>query len=271
MVEAEGQEAAATVEEGSTEPAVIEPERIVRDKDLWWFDGEDAVNYAEEAKLTAFGVTPGATRGRFEWDVVRGADKIDFENNADSMTRVNANRITVLSTDASTARGDVRVRCRWTLGGSSVTLFHEFTVFAPNEGVVVNGPNDTPWNGGFKSQYVIEVRDQFHQKLPADIEVNESWGAFVADQPVVNNWIIAPPNGAMSGPPNGPATAQFNETYGMPAGAGRVPQAVNPGDPGSTTPVMHAPQFYRAGSTTVGDGRLIKTHTTRYSRGQGRQ
>ncbi len=115
---------------------------------------------------------------------------------------------------------------------------------------------------------MIEVRDQFHRKLPRDVEVNESWGTFVADQPVVNNWLIAPPNGTMTGIP---ATAQFYETYGMPAGAGQTPQAVNPGDPGSTTPVMHAPQYYRAGSTIVGDGRLIKSHTTTYYRGQGRQ
>jgi hypothetical protein len=271
VVEAEGEEATAVAEESPPQPAVIEPVRIVRDKNLWWFDGEDAANYDEEAKLTAFGATVGATRGRFEWSVIRGADKIDFENFADSMTRVNANRITILSTDASTNRGDVKVQCKWSLGSASATLTHEFTVFAPNEGVVVNGPNDSAWSGGYKSQYVIEVRDQFHQVLPKDLEVNESWGTFVADQAVVNNWIIAPPNGTMTGPPAGPATAQFLETYGMPAGAGRVPQAVNPGTPGSATPVMHAPQFYRAGSTTVGDGRLIKTHTTRYYRGQGRQ
>ncbi len=254
------------------EPSVIEPVRIVRDKDLWWFDGEDAANYAEEAKLTAFGATPGATRGQFVWDVVRGTDKVDFQNDSDSMTRTNANRITVKSTAASASRGDVRVRCRWSLGGASATLYHDFTVYAPSAGVAVSGPNDFPFNGGFRSEYVIEVRDQFNRRLPADVEINESWGTFTADQPVVNNWFIAPPNGAMTGPPNnGPGTAQFYENYGMPAGPSLVPPAVNPGAPGSANPVMHATQYYRAGSTAVGAGRLIKTHTTQYCQGRGRQ
>ncbi|MEN6375920.1 MAG: hypothetical protein ABFD75_14225 [Smithella sp.] len=264
----ERDEIAAAREEEPSQPGVIEPVRIVRDVDLWWFDGEDAANYDEEAKLTAFGGRPGATRGRFEWDIVRGADKIDFQNASDSMVRTNANRITIWSTDASVTRGDVKVRCRWSLGGLSRTLYHEFTVYAPDEAVVVNGPNDSPWNGGYQSQYTIEARDQFHQPLPREVEVNENWETFTADQPVVVDWMIAPPNGTMTGTP---ATAQFYETYGMPAGPGRTPQAVNPGDPGAATPVMHAFQQYRAGSTTVGDGRLIKRHVTTYYRGQGRQ
>jgi hypothetical protein len=258
-------------EEAAVTPAIIEPARIVRDKNLWWFDGEDAANYDEEAKLTAFGTTRGATRGTFRWDVVRGAGKIDFENNADTMTRVNANRVGIKSTDASDAMGDVKVRCRWSHGTDSKTLFHSFTVRAPDEGVVVNGPHDAARGGGYVSQYVIEVRDQFGRRLPRDVEVNESWGRFVADLPGVSNWLIAPPNGAMTGPPNGPATAQFTETYGMPGGGGRVPASVNPGAPGSGTRVMHATQFYRAGSTTVGRGRLIETHTAQYHRGRARQ
>ncbi|MEN6488608.1 MAG: hypothetical protein ABFD66_06960, partial [Smithella sp.] len=70
---------AAAREEEPSQPGIIEPVRIVRDVDLWWFDGENAANYDEEAKLTAFGPTRGATRGIFEWDVVRGTDKIDLE------------------------------------------------------------------------------------------------------------------------------------------------------------------------------------------------
>lgn len=52
----------AAREEEPAQSAVIEPVRIVRDVDLWWFDGENAANYDEEAKLTAFGGRPGATR-----------------------------------------------------------------------------------------------------------------------------------------------------------------------------------------------------------------
>jgi len=270
-VEAETAPEPEEAQEATTAAAIIEPVTIVRDKNLWWFDGENAANYDEEAKLTAFGATPGATRGNFRWDVVRGPGKIDFENNADTMTRINANRVGIKSTDASDTLGDVQVRCRWSHGSASKTLFHSFTVRAPDEGVVVGRPNDTPWGGGYRSQYVIGVRDQFRRTLPRNVEVNESWGRFVADSPGVSNWFIAPPNGAMTGPPNGPATAQFFETYGMPGGGGRVPAPVNPGAPGSGTRVMHARQFYRAGSTAVGRGRLIKTHTAQYQRGQARQ
>jgi hypothetical protein len=259
---------AAAREEEPSPPGVIEPVRIVRDVDLWWFDGENAANYDEEAKLTAFGPTRGATRGRFEWDVVRGTDKIDLENASDHMVKNKANRITIWSTDASVTRGDVKVRCRWSLGSLSQTLYHEFTVYSPDEAVVVNGPTDSPWNGGYQSRYTLEVRDQFHRPLPREVEVNENWETFTANQPVVIDWLIAPPNGTTTGTP---AVAQFYETYGMSAGPGRIPQAVNPGDPEAATPVMHAFQQYRAGSTTVGDGRLIKRHVTTYYRGQGRQ
>jgi hypothetical protein len=79
------------------------------------------------------------------------------------------------------------------------------------------------------------------------------------------NWRLLPPNGVMS------VNAQFQETYGMPSNPILIPAPVNPGAPGSTTPVMHATQYYRAGSTTVGRGRLIKTHRVQFYRGQARQ
>jgi hypothetical protein len=259
---------AAAREEEPSQPGVIEPVRIVREVDFWWFDGENAANYDEEAKLTAFGPTRGATRGRFEWDMVRGTDKIDLENASDHMVKNNANRITIWSTDASVTRGDVKVRCRWSLGSLSQPLYHEFTVYSPDEAVVVNGPTDSPWKGGYQSRYTLEVRDQFHRPLPREVEVNENWETFTANQPVVIDWLIAPPNNTTTGTP---AVAQFYETYGMSAGPGRIPQSVNPGVPEATTPVMHAFQQYRAGSTTVGDGRLIKRHVTTYYQGQGRQ
>jgi hypothetical protein len=157
----------AESEEAAVAGGVIQPVRIVRDKNLWWFDGENAANYDEEAKLTAFGGVPGATRGTFQWDVIRGSGTVDFENNSDIMTRMNANRIGIKSTDASTAMGDVRVRCRWSNGSATRTLYHSFTVRAPDAGVVVSGPTPNNWDGGFTTQYVIEVRDQFGRRLPS--------------------------------------------------------------------------------------------------------
>jgi hypothetical protein len=244
--------------------AIIEPVRIVRSgTELWWFDGENASNYDEEAKLTAWGGRPGATRGTFRWDVVRGAGIVDFQNNSNSMTRVDANRIGIKSTDASTTRGDVRVRCRWSLGGRSKTLYHAFTVFAPNAGVGV-ARADNAVGAGFRTLYTIEVRDQFGTRLPRAIEVNETFGAWVSDF-AGENWPPPAQVSAMS-----TASAQVNDRYEFDCAA-CTPTTVNPGTAGAGTRVDHAIQEYRAGSLTAGDGRLIKRHTLQFFRGRARQ
>jgi hypothetical protein len=267
--ESEGEESPAEEAAGAG-GGIIEPINIVRDKDIWWFNGENAANYDEEGKLTAWGGVPGATRGTFQWDVVRGTTIIDFQNGSDSMTRVNANRVGIKSTDRSTTRGDVRVRCRWSLGGRSRTLYHSFTVWAPETAVVVAGPTDSPWGTGFQTSYTMEVRDQFGTAIPKRLEVNEDFGAWVSDFPG-ETWGTPPPNGAFTGPP-APAVSQFIDEYGARYAPGtRIPDPVNPGAAGWTTPVKHAPQYYRAGSTVVGRGRLIKTHRMQFYRGRGRQ
>lgn len=61
--------------------------------------------------------------------------------------------------------------------------------------------------------------------MPREVEVNENWETFTADQPVVVDWMIAPPNGTMTGTP---AVAQFYETYGMPADRGGFPRQLIP-------------------------------------------
>ena len=140
---------------------------------------------------------------------------------------------------------------------------YKLTVFAPDTAAVVSG-TDSAWGDyGYKSIYTMEVRDQFGDVLPAEIEVNENFGAWVSDYSG-ENWGPVQPNGSMTG------DIQFTDTYGI-TGVTYVPLPVNPGDAGANTKVEHAEQCYRAGSTTPGDGRPIKTHTCQYYRGKGRQ
>lgn len=140
-------------------------------------------------------------------------------------------------------------------------------VFAPAHGVVVDGPDDDTWDEGWISAYLIEVRDQFDRRLPADIEVNESFGTWESDFPN-EDWGAGPPNGLMTGGAAG--TARFWDNYGYRESTS-LPSPVNPGSPGYTQKVDHAPQTYRAGSTDIGDGLVIKTHTFQRYRGMGRQ
>ncbi|MFH1900669.1 MAG: hypothetical protein ABIK26_00270 [Candidatus Omnitrophota bacterium] len=225
---------------------------------LWWFAGENAANYDESGTLTA----QGATTGIFKWDVIAGNGRVDLNNggaDADSITATDDNTVTIKSTDDSGASDDVTIKL--TYNGTEVCEY-KLTVYAPAAAAVVSGPTDSSWGNGYRSVYTMEVRDQFGTVLPVEVEVNEDFGAWVSDY-AGENWPPVPPNGVMT------IGIQLTDMYGI-AGT-YTPMPVNPGAVGANTKVDHAEQYYRAGSTIPGNGRLIKTHTFQSYRGKGRQ
>ena len=68
-----------------------------------------------------------------------------------------------------------------------------------------------------------------------------------------------------------PVNKILTDTYRM--GAAAYPTTFTPSlnDPAEGEPVQHATQYYRAGSTTIGVGILVKQHTTQFCRGYARQ
>lgn len=244
------------VESGSPQTFTATAVKIEQDYNLWWFNGENAANYHEEVTLTANGTTTGS----FHWTVTAGTDKVNFENDTDDITLNNDNDVGVKSTAASATNNDVSIQLA--INGQNVCT-HQITVYAPTSSPVIAGPTDSSWGPGFQTLYTMEVRDQFGTQLPNDIEVNEDFGTWVSDF-AGENWPEPSPNGVMA------AGAQFTDTYAY-QWQGATPQPVNPIDPNANVTVQHAPQYYRAGNTTIGDGIQVKTHTLQFYRGKGRQ
>ena len=277
------QQAETPIDTPAPSPAkhpVSKPLKIMRDKQVWWCGGVKPFQYDVSAVLSA-GFASG---GVFRWDIVKGSDKVDFENDQDGKTKVNNHKIGIRSTDASGAAQDITVRCSWSHGNLASTLFHKMTVLAPSDAVVSSGPNDSiatmstpcgsrPWcpsagrctATGYITQYLMEVRDQFGTALPRDIEINETFDTFTDDF-MGNNW--PRPNF----PPNLTTGARFGDSYGMMSCPGRFrPQPLAPSDKLASNKIKHATQIYRVGSLTPGRGLIIRHHKAQYYLGRGRQ
>jgi hypothetical protein len=279
--EAPRAETLTEAEEAPTELRVVKPHRITRDKDIWWFDGADAQNYDEEATLTA-GVA-GATGGTFRWDIIEGDTIAAFENDASGVTKVDTNQVRVKSIGASSTTDDVRVRCSWSHGRKTSTLFHSLTVFAPDDAVTILGPNDTAvtknfgdcTGKGFRTDYIFEVHDQFGTVIPKQLEINELFVAWVSDfsgedWSSPTNFIITGPS--FTGTPASLPVAQFSDSYRRLRCPGELnPDPVYPTDADAQVKVTHARQTYFAGSLLAGRGRLIRVHRAQWYRGMLRQ
>ncbi len=232
---------------------------VWQDYALWYFNGEDALNYHEQVTWTA----SGATTGTFKWDVIAGAAKVNLENDTDSITKTNNNQVGVKSTAASADPDDVMIRFTY----NSVAVRDLTTeVLAPV--AYVNSINYGDWGPGFETIYRMRVEDEvFHNKLPASLEVNEQFGAWQSDY-AGHNW-GAPIEWSTWTQAVGLIT-YFDDYYRF-QNEDATPTPVNHDDPNAGVKVMHAPQYYRGGSLTIGSGYLMKNHTMQFYRGKGDQ
>lgn len=218
---------------------------------------------AESGTLTAQGVSGGT----FQWDVVAGQSKVTLNNggaDSDNIGPVaNDNTVTIKSTDASGALEDVTVRL--TYNGVAV-CDKTLTVFAPSSTELQPTYPTYQWwwyRPGWKKVYRFKVLDQFGTALPKEIEINEKFGPFVPDY-VGENWSPVADSSCMT------TGICFSDQYGF-LGLLLTPNPVSRTSPEGATKVFHAQQEYRAGSTTVGQGRLIKSHRAQTYRGETNQ
>ena len=246
-------------ETGVAGNAAVHGVKITQGADLWWFNFEDAIAYQEMIELTA----DGAQVGTFLWEVTQGQDIVNLNNggvDADTITAVNDNTVMVRSINASAAPDDVAVRLK--INGA-VVFTHKLTVYSPASAVLVEGyPFDDSYNNGFESVYLMTVKDQFDNVIPYELEVNEDFGVWGPDY-LGENWDEPDPDGTIT------RGRQFPDGYVVDGEL--VPMPVHPWHPEADVKVQNAPQWYYAGSTTPGRGKMIKSHTCQYYRGKGRQ
>ncbi len=150
--------------------------KIIQSDELWWFDGVDAANYSEEITLTAQGLPSGI----FKWDVIAGADKVNFGNGSDTQTAT-TNSVIVKSTGASSppSGNDVTIQLAYNgeiLGTYLLTVYtHAYCSTGPVS------PIDSAYLVyGYKTVYTFTLKDQFNRPIPG-LEINEYIGSFTND------------------------------------------------------------------------------------------
>jgi len=221
---------------------------VTPDYDLWYFNGEDALNYHEQVTWTA----NGATTGTFKWDVIAGTAKVNLENDTDSITKTNNNQVGIKSTAASATERDFTIRFTY---NSVAVADTSSQVLAPV--AYVNSINYGDWGPGFDTTYVMRVEDKvFHDNLPASLEVNEQFGAWQSDY-AGHNW-GAPTECYWWTYPLGPEQCWDDNYYFQDQNA--TPTPVNHNDPNAGVKVMHAPQYYRGGSLAICSRYQVKSH-----------
>jgi len=236
--------------------------------ELWWFGGESPSGYAVQTLL----IGPQLGDGDYRWEVTAGLGLVELVNGsmtADVITIPNQRSVLVNGTGSSLASNDVTISLQFNgkpIGSRSMT------VFAPAKVVVITGtPVDVPAGNGYATHYLMEVRDQFNQRLPRVVGVNETGGFFIRDN-LLSNWLFPDlASGDMTGHPFGVGQFPDSYIYHDTAPGTSSPSPVNPGEPGSSEKIYNAIQTYRAGSDVSGRGVVIKTHKLQYYRGKARQ
>jgi len=238
----------------ATKTASIEVDvvEITQSADLWWFNGASPSGYAIAITLT------GQPSGTWSWSIVEGDDKVTLQN-------ANSNPVTVISIGKSTPPGnDVLIQPVY--NGTALSAY-SLTVYAPDYcEILQNYPTDEGWGPyGFRTTYCYILYNQFATTIP-NVPINEIIGSFTNDYSPCWGW---PDPDTSSGSTNG--SGVFTDLYR--ASVLEVlghPTTTWPGEYGWDTAVRHAQQWYRAGSSSSGDGYMFNTHTVQLYRGCGR-
>lgn len=225
--------------------------QIVQDDELWYFGGEDPPGFIDgsiEVTLTAI----GATVGRFRWHVIRGSDKVEFENGADEIVKANSNSVDLRSTAASAQMKDVVVQLFY---NDTFVAEHPLEVRAPtrlrstaNFDFRRGADCDTLGDSGYASFIGYEILSQFDE-LVRGAGINELFGTETDIEP--NNWPI-PEDTSF------PASDGTFSDFMCVSGAGFEPAPLPPQSPLTSRIIDIIEQDWFAGSTETGKGILIQ-------------
>jgi len=236
----------------------------IDDHDIWWLGPCDVLGYTQWTDVHATGVMTG----EFCWMAVSGSECILFEWTHRGIYIGEINTVTVVADSGSTDPNDVQIRLFYDgvdCGGKTMT------VRQPKSTTLFQGPSDYPLTDpqypdavGWKTQYALEVRDQFYELVP-NVKVGEGFRDRTSDWPG-QDW---PDFEAVAG--DADFRGIFIDYYERLSNCA-TPMPTFPNDPNAGVPVDHCTQWYFAGCVSVPYiGPKIKEHTLQRYRGRARQ
>ncbi len=228
--------------------------KITQDKKLWYFAGENPATFTDgaiEVTLKAEGLTTGT----YTWDVTAGQDKVNFENDADNITKSNVNTVKVKSTKASVTTNDVSINL--TFNGASICSPYMLEVRAPKR-LLPTGVSDDgrgfdcnhPGIDGYLSQISYLILNQFDEAV-RNAGINETFGAKTDIE--TNNWVLNIP-GSFPAP-----TGAFADQVCVASSLLRDPDPLPPQTPRTTRKIDLLPQKWFSGSLSNGAGIQVQT------------
>lgn len=228
---------------------------------IWWFNNANPANYPVRVQLIIEGTVPppGAW---IKWEIFRGPQKANFNNNADVIEGVDLQTVFLHSTDYSRSRNDVGVRF-YINGQASQPAY--VTIKTSNRLVFQRNYHLNDPAYGYSSYIKYRVEDQFNHILPYAIEWGEEFTTVgisdyrdpVTGQPVATNWrggMGVTQAGSLTMAPN----ALTDHVQGETLNAGFVPAPQSPHTPLIYTKVQHWDGKWRCGSLVIGLGKVVK-------------
>ncbi|MGD9498316.1 MAG: hypothetical protein AB7Y46_18635 [Armatimonadota bacterium] len=244
--------------------------------DMWFLNVETPPEgYPDETTFVA----TGAETGQFYWHVTSGGDKVDLENETDSMLKTDDNSVDVHATGFSLAADDVEIEFSYHRPQDDTLVLvgaQNLTVFTARISDQYRQEPDETLPSGYRTWYVYKVTAlPGDGVLPAPLPVNEFFG----DDGSIwegENWPRPDPKDGVlthvdANHPVWPTDHIFRDWYSAQGGLYLDPAPVQPGDDRASAEVFWRVQEYHGGSLTPGQGILLRPpHTVMMHRGYAR-
>lgn len=225
---------------------------VKRSDDPWFLCGQRLQGLPTEITVTA----EGATKGTFLWEVIEGQDKVNFENNADTITTTR-NNVQLKSTAKSISQGDVTVRLTFNRVPCAENIFEVRAPFKlvrrpeldKDEGV--GHSCNSKGNLGWRSLVGYEIFNQFEEPIKK-VEFSEKFGAKTDIEP--NNWIVPKEGGDVT------TSGFFVDTMCFPFNTKFSPLPMPPQSPLTTRVTDRIVQQFFVGNRRPGTGCHVQTN-----------
>lgn len=208
--------------------------------DLWFLeDSPGDFLYKVEKNVTILYTPSGKT---FTWKIKGQSNVIQFKvNNQQQITNALTSQI-IKSIGWSSSEGNLIIEVEY--DGNIIAASQEFTTRAP---VQISESIDATesFSNGWQRKYTYTVKDKFNKLIPSMsvCEVFENPSSWPKDH-ASYNW-----NAPTYGNSTTTISGTFTDNFRKASNSSDIPSAVNPGNPGENTKVMHNIQWYKLGGT----------------------
>jgi hypothetical protein len=225
----------------NVQPSISGPTHTV-----WWFNGQNPNSsiYPVSVTLTSSGGSPTS------WSISSGSSEVQLSTNSGAQTTV-----TSTGTAFSGSPNDIAIVA--TAGGMPSGAFH-MTAKKPGSLVFNSFYSGTEQESstGYSTTIAYDLYDSLNVKMETDVGWNEALGTAQCENG--SNWCqftVYSQNGS---------TNPVVDILAPPSNPNRIPTPVYNNLPTGTTRYRAIPQTQRVGSTTSGNGVIIKTDTLGY-------